>query len=202
MIKSISEERKSGLKNEFKELLFSTKRENIESLWNWLENETDFFDAPASAQFHGDFDGGLAVHSMNVYKLLKNFTKNIGYDREDSLIIAGLLHDVCKANFYTKGKKNVKVLDERTGRYEWVEEEYYATDDSFPMGHGEKSVFLIMRHIQLTDDEAMAIRWHMGGYDDTARSFLGGKAQSAAYRMYPLAPALSIADMYATYFAE
>lgn len=202
MIKSISEEKKSELKKEFKELLFSTERENIESLWNWLEKETDFFDAPASAQFHGDFDGGLSVHSMNVYKLLKNFTKKIGYDREDSLIIAGLLHDVCKANLYAKGKKNVKVLDEQTGRYEWIEEEYYTTEDSFPMGHGEKSVFLIMRHIQLTDDEAMAIRWHMGGYDDTARSFLGGKAQSAAYRKYPLAPALSIADMYATYFAE
>lgn len=202
MIKSISEEKRAELKKEFKELLFSTEREGIESLWNWLENETDFFDAPASAAFHGDFDGGLAVHSMNVYKLLKNFTKKIGYDREDSLIIAGLLHDVCKANFYAKEKKNKKIFDEETGRYEWIEEEYYTTDDSFPMGHGEKSVFLIMRHVQLTDDEAMAIRWHMGGYDDTARSFLGGKAQSAAYREYPLAPALSIADMYATYFAD
>lgn len=202
MIKSLSEEKREQLKAEFKDLLFSTKRSNIEGLWNWLENETDFFTAPASTQFHGDYDGGLMVHSLNVYKLLKNFTKNIGMERDDSIIIAGLLHDVCKANFYKKGRKNVKVTDDQTGRFEWIEEEYYTTDDSFPMGHGEKSVFLIMRHIQLTDDEAMAIRWHMGGYDDTARSYLGGKAQAAAYSKYPLAPALSIADMYASYFAD
>lgn len=202
MNKGLSEQKRGELKNEFKELLFSTERDNIEGLWNWLENGTDFFTAPASMKNHGDYDGGLLVHSLNVYKLLKNFTKNIGFKREDSLIIAGLLHDVCKTNFYKKGKKNVKVENEITGRAEWIEQEIYVTDDSFPMGHGEKSVFLLMRHIALTDDEAMAIRWHMGGYDDAARAYIGGKAQSEAYCEYPLAPALAIADMYATYFAD
>jgi hypothetical protein len=59
-----------------------------------------------------------------------------------------------------------------------------------------------MRHIPLTEEEGVAIRWHMGGYDDAARSYIGGATQSAAFRTYRLAPALAIADMYATYFAD
>ena len=70
------------------------------------------------------------------------------------------------------------------------------------MGHGEKSMYLAMKYIQLTDEEALAIRWHMGGYDDAARAYVGGMTQSNAFRQYPMAAALSIADMYAAYLIE
>lgn len=43
---------------------------------------------------------------------------------------------------------------------------YYAIEDQFPYGHGEKSVFLIERKMHLKIDEAMAIRWHMGEFGD------------------------------------
>lgn len=88
-----TQERIDGLKKEFKELLFSTGREGIEGLLAWLD-ETDFYSAPASTSKHGAYEGGLLNHSMNVYKLLVNFNKNIKCEREDSLAIAGLLHDV------------------------------------------------------------------------------------------------------------
>ncbi len=195
---SLGEEILRAYRGQFEELLRSTGRENIEGLLAWLSEETDFYIAPASQNIHGAFDGGLLVHSMNVYKLLANFNKNIKYEREDSLIIAGLLHDVCKVNFYTKGVRNVKT----PGKREWTEQMVYQIEDTFPMGHGEKSVYLLMKHIALTDEEAIAIRWHMNGYDDTARSYVGGMTQANAYRTYPLAPALAIADMYATYFAD
>ena len=48
----------------------------------------------------------------------------------------------------------------------------------------------------------MAIRWHMGGYDDAARAYVGGMAQSAAFTKYPLAAAVAIADMYDTYIID
>lgn len=70
------------------------------------------------------------------------------------------------------------------------------------MGHGEKSVYMAMRFIQLTEEEAMAIRWHMGGYDDAARAYVSGMAQSAAFTKYPLAAAVAIADMYDTYIID
>jgi len=142
------------LKNEFGGLLLSTKREGIENLLAWLDG-TDFYSAPASTSKHGAYEGGLLNHSMNVYKLLVNFNKNIKCEREDSLIIAGLLHDVCKTNMYIKGIKNVKT----PGKREWTEKEVYMIEDELPIGHGEKSVYLLMKHIDLTEEEAIAIRW-------------------------------------------
>lgn len=190
---SLAPEKQAALKNEFIDLLKGTGRPGIGELIEWLE-QTDFYTAPASSQFHGAFDGGLLVHSISVYKYLKNFTKSLEVS-EESIRIIGLLHDLCKVNFFTKQIRNVKVPGERR----WEEEESYAIDDTLPMGHGEKSVYLAMKYISLTDEEALAIRWHMGGYDDAARAYIGGKAQSNAYRAYPVAAALNIADMYVTY---
>ena len=190
---SLAPEKQAELKAEFIELLGSVERPGIQELLGWLE-QTDFYTAPASSQFHGNFDGGLLVHSISVYKYLRNFTKTLETN-EDSLKIIGLLHDLCKTDYFTKQVRNVKVPGEKR----WEEEESYGIDEKFPMGHGEKSVYLAMRYIQLTEEEALAIRWHMGGYDDAARAYIGGKAQSNAYRAYPVAAALNIADMYVTY---
>lgn len=190
---SIAPEKQLALKEEFKQLLGSVDRAGIQELLDWLE-QTDFYTAPASSQFHGNFDGGLLVHSLSVYKYLKNFTKTMETN-EDTLKVTGLLHDLCKVNFFKKEIRNVKVPGEKR----WVEEEAYGIDDKLPLGHGEKSVYLAMRFISLTEEEALAIRWHMGGYDDAAHSFISGRAQSNAYRAYPVAAALNIADMYVTY---
>jgi hypothetical protein len=192
---TLSPENLEALKVEFIELLQAARRDGIDKLMQWLENETDFYTAPASSQFHGAFEGGLLLHSISVYKYLKNFTKTLTDITEETVIITGLLHDLCKVNYFTKQLKNVKIPGEKR----WEEEMQYAIEDSLPMGHGEKSVYLAMKYISLTDEEALAIRWHMGGYDDAARAYIGGKSQSNAYKKYPLAAALNIADMYVTY---
>ena len=54
---------------------------------------------------------------------------------------------------------------------------------SLPYGHGEKSVYLIERFMRLKTDEAIAIRWHMGGFDDAVRG--GSFAVSDAYNQLP-----------------
>ena len=183
---------------EFEELLRSTEREGVENLIQWIREETDFYSAPASTKGHGSFEGGLLVHSLSVYRLLGNFSKNIKEVNPTSVIVVGLLHDLCKVNFYIKTVRNVKIPGERR----WEEVQGYGIEDSMPLGHGEKSVYMAMKHIDLTDEEAMAIRLHMSGYDDAARGYVGGMAQSAAYRMYPLAAAVAIADMYDTYIID
>ncbi len=198
MDNSIKEQLLAKYKAEFCDLLRSTNRPNIGKLISWLETETDFFSAPASTKTHGSYEGGLLIHSLSVYRILLNFTKNIENADKNSVIIAGLLHDLCKTNFYIKSVRNVKIPGERR----WEEVEVYTIDDTLPLGHGEKSVYMAMKFIDLTDEEAMAIRWHMGGYDDAARSYVGGLAQAAAYRKYPLAAALAIADMYDTYIID
>lgn len=185
-------------KEEFVKLLESTGRENMHRLLAWLENETDFYTAPASTKSHGAYEGGLLVHSLSVYRILANFTKNLPGVKKESVIISGLLHDLCKVNFYIKTVRNVKIPGEKR----WEEVQGYGIEDTLPLGHGEKSVYMAMRFIQLTEEEAMAIRWHMGGYDDAARAYVSGMAQSAAFTKYPLAAAVAIADMYDTYIID
>lgn len=116
--------------------------------------------------------------------------------REESIAICALLHDLCKANFYKVSTRNVK--NEQTGK--WEKAPFYQVEDQFPYGHGEKSVFLIERFIRLSTEEAVAIRWHMGGYDEAVKG--GSYAQSAAFDKYPLALALHLADMQATHMDE
>jgi len=173
------------------------KRPGIDAFLNWLENETDFFVAPASTRFHGSYKGGLLDHSLNVYYAFKNDIKQV-YNipiSDETIAIITLFHDTCKANLYAVSTRNVK---NESGVWEKVP--YYTTDDQFPIGHGEKSVIQIMKYMQLTDDEIVAIRWHMSGFDSAAKG--GDYGLSSAYNKYPIAVMLHLSDMVATYLME
>ena len=169
-------------------------RPGSEKLLAWLDT-TDFFRAPASTRFHGACESGLVMHSLNVYHALRERYFEEG-DSEETFAICGLLHDLCKANFYKPGTRNVK--NEVTGQWEKVPT--YSIEDAFPYGHGEKSVYLIERFMRLRTAEAVAIRWHMGGFDDSVRG--GSRAMGEAFYQYPLAVKLHLADLTATYLLE
>ena len=171
------------------------KREGADELLNWLQ-KTDFFTAPASSKFHCACEHGLVMHSLSVYNVMMEKHFNPETDNAESFAICALLHDLCKAQFYKVSTRNVK--NEQTGQ--WEKQPYYAVDDLFPYGHGEKSVFLIERFIRLKTTEAMAIRWHMGGFDDSAKG--GSFAISSAFEKYPLAVKLHLADLESTYLRE
>ncbi|MEG1501359.1 MAG: HD domain-containing protein, partial [Clostridiales bacterium] len=130
------------------------QRAGGKELLDWLDT-TDFYDAPASSRFHCACPHGLVQHSLSVYHLLRDKHWQEG-DNEESFAICGLLHDLCKAQFYKISTRNVK--NEQTGA--WEKQPFYKVEDSFPYGHGEKSVFLIERFMRLKTGEAMAIRWH------------------------------------------
>jgi len=108
----------------------------------------------------------------------------------ETLAICGLLHDVCKANFYKLSTRNVK--NESTGA--WDKLPYYSVEDQLPYGHGEKSVYIISGFMRLTREEAFAIRFHMGDYAD--------KNVPTAFGKFPLALMLHIADLEATFLDE
>ena len=185
-----------GYKEEFIEIYRSNiSREGSAPLLEWLQ-KTDFFTAPASSKFHCACLGGLVQHSVSVYHTMREKHFEEGKDSEESFAICALLHDVCKAQFYKESFRNVK--NETTGA--WEKKSFYQVDDSFPYGHGEKSVFLIERFLRLKTSEAMAIRWHMGGFDDAVKG--GSYALTGAFEKYPLALKLHMADMYASYMIE
>lgn len=175
----------------FIHLLSGVKRKGLVQFIKWLKDETDFFIAPASTKYHGAEIGGLLKHSLSVYKNLLTICQNKDIPIE-SIAITSLFHDVCKANFYTTSTRNVK--NDETGV--WEKKPYYTVDEELPFGsHGGKSVYLLMAHgLELTEEEAVAINCHMGGWDYTTYH-----NPSGAYQKYPLAVYLHIADMLATY---
>ncbi len=182
--------------DEFLEIYRSKiSREGSVPLLEWLQ-KTDFFTAPASSKYHCACRGGLVQHSVSVYHTMMEKHFEQGKDSEESFAICALLHDICKAQFYKEGFRNVK--NDETGQ--WEKKSVYFVEDSFPYGHGEKSVFLIERFLRLKTSEAVAIRWHMGGFDDAARG--GSFAVSQAYERYPLAVKLHLADLESTYLRE
>jgi len=160
----------------------------------------DFFTAPASTRYHGAYEGGLAAHSVNVHHCLVDYLDRarvkdvykLEYAEESAAIVA-LLHDICKVDVYKKSTRNVK--NEQTGQWEKVP--CYNFEDNLPYGHGEKSVYMISGFMRLTREEAMAIRWHMGFSGIEDKNTIG-----SALEKYPLAFALTVADMEATYFLE
>ena len=174
-------------------------REGADKLLTYLCDNSDFFTAPASARFHSAYEGGLCEHSLNVYDCLKEYmerdrVKNI-YKltaSDESIAIVALLHDICKVNMYVPSTRNVK--DEKGV---WHQVPTYSYDDKLPYGHGEKSVYIISGYMKLTREEAFAIRYHMGFSGNEEKNNVG-----AAFEMFPLAFALSTADMESTYFLE
>lgn len=176
------------------------KREGADKLLDFLENKSDFFTAPASTRYHNAFEGGLLRHSLNVYKCLAAYLERARVKEEykveasaETTAIVALLHDLCKVNTYRVSYRNAK--NDKTGQWEKVP--YYEIHDALPYGHGEKSVYMISGFMRLTREEAMAIRWHMGFSGNEDKNMIG-----RALEKFPLAFALSVADMEASYFLE
>ena len=173
-------------------------REGSDKLLDIL-TKSDFFTAPASTRYHLACEGGLLQHSLNVYDCLVDILSRprmkelygIEYS-DESIAIAGLLHDICKVNFYKTSFRNVK---DENGK--WVSAPYYTIEDHLPYGHGEKSVYIVSGFMRLTRDEAFAIRYHMGfsGTEDTNNV-------GRALEMFPLAYAVCCADMEAAFLME
>lgn len=185
-----------GYKDEFIEIYNEKiQREGSQRLLEWLQT-TDFFTTPASTKFHGACEQGLVMHSLSVYKTMMEKHFDPETDNPESFAICALLHDLCKAQFYKVSTRNVK--NDETGQ--WEKKPYYMVDDAFPYGHGEKSVFLIERFMRLKPAEAIAIRWHMGGFDEAAKG--GSFAISHAWEKYPIAVKLHLADLESTYLKE
>lgn len=195
-----------NVKEEFIELLRSTNREGVEDLLVALE-DMGFFTAPASANHHLNVEGGLLQHSLNTCKAaLMVWEGMIGLEpglakevERDSVIIASLLHDVCKSDIYFRSVKKRKTV---LGTWEDCEG-YKVSYKKFPMGHGEKSVILLLCNgLALTDDEMLAIRWHMGAWGINMNSYEDQRCFDTSQKLYPLVTIIQTADKLAANIME
>lgn len=187
----------------FKQIVSDTiQRDGIENLMEWLENETDFFKAPASTRYHGSYEGGLLEHSLNVHDRLLGEMENLvgkGWKEiysPETIAIVALFHDLCKIDRYILVEKWRKDSD---GQWESYDAYDYNREKS-EMGHGAQSVFYLQKFIQLSEVEAQAIYWHMGAYDISPYSTLAHCSET--FKWNPLSFLTHRADMAATYVSE
>ena len=202
----------------FEELMGKVNRDGIDKLMNYIRN-SDFYTAPASTRFHLACPGGLLQHSLNVYDCLmakkthylwSHYLKeHVG---DESITLISLMHDLCKADTYKLGYKNQKTYDkakvgaanssqvkrDELGSYIWETVPKYEMEDSYPLGHGEKSVILLQEYIELTDEEIFAIRWHMGFSEEQSQY----NSIGAAMEQWPIVLAIHEADLEASKLME
>lgn len=202
----------------FEELMSKVNREGIDNLMTYIRN-SDFYTAPASTRFHLACPGGLLQHSLNVYDCLMAKKNQYiwhhyleEYVGDESITIISLMHDLCKADTYKLGYKNQKTYDkakvaaanssqikrDELGSYIWETVSKYEIEDSYPLGHGEKSVILLQEYIELTDEEILAIRWHMGFSEDSSQY----NSIGAAMEQWPIVLAIHEADLEASKLME
>lgn len=193
-------------KEEFVKLLKSTGREGVDDVIEELER-LGFFSAPASAGHHLNVEGGLVQHSLNTCKAafaiwegMKALEPSLDTEvKKESIIISALLHDVCKADIY---KRSVKKRKNKLGQWEDCEG-YKVSYKDFPMGHGEKSlVVILLSGLELYDDEMLAIRWHMGAWGLNQNSFEDVRNYDTAQKEYPLVAIIHAADVMAANVME
>lgn len=193
------------IKNEFLELLRSTGRD-VEDMIEELESN-GFMEAPASAGHHLNVAGGLVEHSLNtcksalaIWEGMKTLNPSLEKSTpKDSVIIAALLHDVCKSDVYFRTVKQKK--NKATGTWE-ESEGYKVSYKNFPMGHGEKSVIMILPFMELTDAEMLAIRWHMGAWSIDKSNYEEVRNYDTACKLNPLVPIIHAADMLSSHLLE
>ena len=175
-------------------------RNGSENLLNYLLSDaSDFFIAPSSTRYHSAYEGGLVQHSVNVYECLVDYltrprTKELYHMdySEETVAVVALLHDICKLNFY-----KVELRNSKNDKGVWEKVPYYTIEDTLPYGHGEKSVYIVSSYMRLSREEAFAIRYHMGFSGTDPVNNVG-----RAFEMFPLALALHVADMEASYYLE
>lgn len=184
-------------------------RDGLDKMLAYLE-KTDFYLAPSSTMFHLNEDGGLCLHSINVFETALQIYQSVAQPHiasgrspftqeisEESIAIATLFHDVCKVKIYHKAPRWTK---DEFGK--WVGYEGYEVQDEFPLGHGEKSCLMLSWYMRLTPDEMLAIRWHMGMFDVGENGTTSRKSFYTATEKSPLVSVVHAADFLASKLME
>ena len=186
-------------RSRFEETLLKTERKGIDNVLSQLD-QRGFYKAPASTRFHLSCQGGLLQHSLNVYDAAIMLHGQV-IQREphlepllplDSIAITTLLHDTCKSDIYQEAILSRKNADGFWEKYPGYTVDYTA---GLPLGHGEKSVVMLLSWgLELKPEEMMAIRWHMTAWNLPFQSPEHKESLNAAKKISPLVSLVQLAD--------
>lgn len=207
------------LREEFMELLHNIKRTgcDLDGLVGWLETH-GFFKAPATKEYYCSFEGGLMFHSINVYKALRRLSKGFaskddnGTTRyrynDDTLLIVGLLHAICKSDSFEKCSRNEKVYSkygktkDAIGYYNWESRLGYKVvdDDKREIfgNSGFSSYYIISSFIPLTQEESIVL----ANFNELLSDEANKPSMYQILSKYPLASLLISASNISAYCTE
>lgn len=173
-------------RHEYLSLLGEVKRPGIDKIISYINGaSSDFFIAPNSANYQGNFSGALCANALKIYEIMDSMNsmfpnlkqsqahngfihvgrqnehvKKIPYPKE-SIIVVSLLSHLYDINIYYPSEKRT-----RTKSGEWKSYMGYEFNDkSLPYGMGELSVEIIRSFMNLSEDEMLAIRWSGAIFD-------------------------------------
>ena len=177
----------------FEEISNSITRDGWKDLVKYLLGST-FFEDPASTKYHNAIPYGLLDHTLKMHNLMafKNKKYKLGIS-EETIAIVAICHDLCKIGTYSIETRNRKNDDGK-----WESYSFYNIDDTLPLGHGQKSLYIALQYIKLTEEEAAMILWHMGKPAD----FVENLSYSAACKKYPGVVITHTSDFEAAYLFE
>ena len=139
--------------------------------------EDGFFTAPASGGNHGHEEGGLLRHSLNVLHMAEKISvgliggKELTPDQKNSIAICALLHDLGKCGDFGKGMYVPNIL--KSGKQSEAKP-YKRNPDLTNIPHGIRSVIMIERYMELTEDEEYTIAYHDGLYEPSNVAVIKG----------------------------
>lgn len=167
----MTEEKIKQNKEEIEALLLMTERPGIHNLLAEM-NLNGFFESACSTSHHLAEKGGLAEHSINVFRVMQDLNLELEAKLPiDSIVICSLLHDLGKMGDHSKqnyidNMVRSKKKDEE-GNYPLIRSEakpYITNPDLLYIPHEVRSIAIAQRFIYLTEEEEHAIYYHNGKY--------------------------------------
>ena len=112
----------------------------------------NFYISPASTKFHGDFQGGLAHHSLAVYYSALRLASAFDLTVQDIDANACIFHDLVKANLYLPLKMSLG---------------YTYNKDMITLPHGTESIRRMhLNNIPISSEAwRFAVAYHMGAFE-------------------------------------
>ena len=172
------------------------RKEEFTALINFIENETDYLNSPASTRFHLCRKQGLLEHSVNVAETMLKLRAAIAPEiDEESCVITALIHDL--------GKAGMPGIPQYLENEPTPKQKQYGFPASVPYRMNEnlvylsvpvRSLYLAIPYISLSESEVQAVMYHDGQYVDDNKS--------VATKETPLLLLLQYADTWSTFVTE
>lgn len=173
------------------DLLLSTNRDGMKELVEHMR-KIGFFTSPASTCHHMAKKGGLAEHSLNVFRVADALNDALAFPcKHSEIVVAALLHDLGKCGQFGKAEYQQNIL--KSGKVS-DSKPYERNKELLPVDHEVRSVAIASQYIKLSEAEQHAILMHNGLYGPFKYSIQGNET--------PLYMLIHWADMWASRVLE